>query len=114
MRKMREFDSVLVALTLPLGEAMTRAEALDGGRELFGQRAWGDAYAQLSAAEREAPLELEDLERAVAAYLAGRDADSEAAWTHAHHRSLRLGDWGRAAWCAISLGMVLINRGEMA
>jgi DNA-binding CsgD family transcriptional regulator/tetratricopeptide (TPR) repeat protein len=104
-----------MALTLPLGEPMTKAEALDGGQESFGHRAWADAYAQLSIAARDTPLELEDLERlAVAAYLTGRDAESEAAWTHAHHQSLRLGDWGRAAWSAFSLGMVLINRGEMA
>lgn len=47
---------------------MTTDDALDRGRESFGRQAWGDAYAQLSAADHEAPLELEDLERlAVAA-----------------------------------------------
>ena len=40
---------------------MTAAEALDRGRESLGRRAWADAYAQLSAADRESPLEAEDL-----------------------------------------------------
>jgi hypothetical protein len=42
---------------------MTTAEALDRGRESFGRQAWGDAYAYLSAADHEAPLGPEDLER---------------------------------------------------
>ena len=41
---------------------MTAADALDRGRESFGRRAWADAFAQLSAADRESPLEAEDLE----------------------------------------------------
>ena len=71
---------------------MTTADALDRGRESFGRQAWADAYAQLSAADREAPLEPEDLERlATAAYLLGRDADSAEAWARAHHECLRPG-----------------------
>ncbi|MGH3434476.1 MAG: hypothetical protein ACRDQB_16740, partial [Thermocrispum sp.] len=59
--------------------------ALDGGRASFGRQAWGDAYAQLSA-DKEAPLELEDLERlAVAAYMVGRDEESTDIWARAHH-----------------------------
>ena len=58
---------------------MTTAEALDRGREAFERHAWTDAYAQLSAADRDNALESEDLERlAVAAYLVGHDADSAA------------------------------------
>ena len=66
---------------------MAHAEqALDGGRASFGRQAWGDAYAQLSAADQEAPLELDDLERlAVAAYLVGRDEESTEIWARAHH-----------------------------
>ena len=40
---------------------MTAAEALARGRECFGRRAWADAFAELSAADREAPLEPDDL-----------------------------------------------------
>jgi DNA-binding CsgD family transcriptional regulator len=94
---------------------MSRVDALDRGRESFRRQHWGDAYAQLSAAGRQVSLEPDDLERlAVAAYLAGRDADSEEAWTGAHHQSLAVADWGRAARCAFWLGITLINRMEPA
>ena len=76
---------------------MTAADALDRGRESFGRRAWADAFAQLSAADREAPLEAEDLERlATAAYLIGRDDDGADAGARAHHAFLRLGSVERA------------------
>jgi len=79
------------------------------------RQGWGVAYAQLSAADHDASLELGDLELlAVAAHLLGRDEDTVAAWARAHHESLRLGNAARAARCAFWLGMVLLNRGEMA
>lgn len=57
---------------------------LDRGREAFGRREWGLAYAGLSAADSVVPLELDDLERlAVAAALTGHEADSEDAWARA-------------------------------
>ena len=94
---------------------MTTDDALDRGRESFGRQAWGDAYAQLSATDHQAPLELEDLERlAVAAYLIGKDDDSADALTRAHHECLHLGDAERAARCAFWLAFGLLNRGEMA
>jgi hypothetical protein len=72
-------------------------------------------FAQLSAADREAGLELEDLERlAVAAYLVGTDGDSDDAWLRAHHECLRLGYVERAARCAGWLAQGLLLRGEMA
>ena len=94
---------------------MTAADALDRGRESFGRRAWGDAYAQLSAADRESPLEPEDLERlATAAYLVGRDDDSADVWTRAHHACLRRGSVERAARCAFWLAFGLLLKGELA
>ena len=49
---------------------MTGSASRDRGRASFGRQAWGDAYAQLTAADREAALEPEDLERlAIAAQL---------------------------------------------
>ncbi|MGH2405376.1 MAG: DNA-binding response regulator, partial [bacterium] len=94
---------------------MTTGDALDRGRASFGQQAWGDAYAQLSAADHQAPLEPEDLERlATAAYLGGRDADSADIWARAHHEFLSRGDAGRAARCAFWLGVELVSKGEMA
>ena len=91
------------------------ADALDRGREFFGRHAWEDAFAELSAADREAALELEDLERlAVAAYLVGADGESDDAWLRAHHECLRLGEVVRAARCAGWLAQGLLLRGEMA
>jgi ATP/maltotriose-dependent transcriptional regulator MalT len=91
------------------------ADALARGREAFGRRAWGAACADLAAADREAVLGGEDLERlAVAAHLVGRDADSEDVWARAHHAWLRQGEEPRAARCAFWLAFGLLNRGEVA
>jgi DNA-binding CsgD family transcriptional regulator len=98
-----------------LGETTPVANALDRGRECFGRHAWGDAFAELSSADREVPLELEDLERlAMAAYLVGADSASDDAWLRAHQECLRLGDVVRAARCAGWLAQGLLVRGEMA
>jgi ATP/maltotriose-dependent transcriptional regulator MalT len=94
---------------------MTTADALARGRESFGRRAWADAFAQLSAADRESPLEAEDLERlAWAAYLIGRDDDGADAAARAHHEFLRRGEVERAVRCAFWLAFGLLNRGEVA
>ncbi|MEX0657730.1 MAG: hypothetical protein WD080_01215 [Egibacteraceae bacterium] len=62
-------------------------ESLERGRSSFDRHVWGDAYAQLSAADGEEPLGPEDLRRlAVAA----------------------------AVRCAFWLALELFNRGEMA
>jgi DNA-binding NarL/FixJ family response regulator len=89
--------------------------AVDRGRESFGRQAWGDAWSQLSAADHDAPLELEDLERlAVAAFLVGRDEESVDVWARAHHVCIRLGDAARAARCAFWSAFVLLNKGQLA
>jgi DNA-binding CsgD family transcriptional regulator len=94
---------------------MTTAERLARGRECFDRRAWSDAFAELSAADREAPLEPEDLARlATAAYLAGSDEDSVHVWERAHQELLRRGDVPRAARSAGWLIFVLLNGGEFA
>jgi DNA-binding CsgD family transcriptional regulator len=94
---------------------MTTANALDRGRGSFARRAWADAYCALSAADHEAPLSPEDLERlAVAAYLAGRDDDGAGISARAYHELLHLGDAPRAARCAFWLGFTLMHRGEFA
>jgi DNA-binding CsgD family transcriptional regulator len=93
---------------------MTTADTLGQGRESFGRGAWADAFARLSAADRETPLEPEDLERfATAAYLVGRDADSIDIWTRAHHEFLRRGEVPRAARCGFWLAFILLNKGEL-
>jgi DNA-binding NarL/FixJ family response regulator len=97
-------------MTMAYGE-----NALDGGRASFERHAWADAYALLSAADKEAPLELEDLERlALAAYLVGRDEESTEIWVRAHHECRRVGDLVGAARCALRLGTELLLMGEMA
>jgi ATP/maltotriose-dependent transcriptional regulator MalT len=94
---------------------MTADEALERGREAFDRRRWGDAYADLWAADHAAPLSLEDLERlAFAAHLIGRDDDSVDVGVRAHRECLRLGDAPRAARYAFWLSFLLMNRGEMA
>ena len=94
---------------------MTASDAMEQGRAAFTRRAWGETYDQLSAADREAPLGFEDLERlAVAAYLVGRDDDSAETWARAHQACLQAGDVARAARCAFWLAFGLLNRGEVA
>jgi DNA-binding NarL/FixJ family response regulator len=94
---------------------MTAGESLDRARAVFERQAWGEAYARLSAADREGALEPEDLERfAVAAHLVGRDAESTDAWTRAHHAFLDQGTAPGAARCAFWLGFTLLIAGESA
>jgi DNA-binding CsgD family transcriptional regulator/tetratricopeptide (TPR) repeat protein len=94
---------------------VTRTEILDRGRAGFERHVWGEAYAQLSVADRDEPLEPEDLERlAVAAHLVGVDAASLGAWERAHHEHLSRGQPARAVRCAFWLAFGLLMRGEMA
>lgn len=94
---------------------MTEDDMLARARESFGRQMWGDAYAQLSAADHTAPLGLDDLERlALAAFLIGRDAESADVGARAHHESLRLDDAPRAARSAFWVGFQHLNAGEVA
>jgi ATP/maltotriose-dependent transcriptional regulator MalT len=94
---------------------MSRSPALASGRAAYARRDWAAAYTHMSDADREAPLETEDLERlATAAYLIGRDAECAAAWARAHHDLLRRGDVARAVRCAFWLAFGLFSHGERA
>ncbi len=94
---------------------MTVTGALDRGRESFRRQSWADAYAQLAAADRDAPLEVADLEMlAAAASLAGDDPASSDAWVRAHQEYVRAGDPARAVRCAFWLVLGLMLRGELA
>jgi DNA-binding CsgD family transcriptional regulator len=94
---------------------MTAGGSLDRARAVFERQAWGEAHAQLSAADREAALAPEDLERlAIAAHLLGRDAESTEAWTRAHHAFLGQGAAPGAARCAFWLGFTSLIQGESA
>jgi DNA-binding NarL/FixJ family response regulator len=92
-----------------------KLDDLQQGRASFARQAWSEAYAQLSAADRRAQLEPEDLERlAMAACLLGSDAESDEFWTRAHQEFLNRGDSQRAARSAFWLAFGLLNRGEHA
>jgi DNA-binding CsgD family transcriptional regulator len=94
---------------------MTVAGTLDQGREAFDRKAWGEAFAQLLAADRDSPLGAEDLDRlALAAYLIGEAVKADDMRARAQREYMARGDNGRAARCAIYLGMSLIDRGEFA
>jgi DNA-binding CsgD family transcriptional regulator len=94
---------------------MADLATLRRGRESFEQRAWAESYRLLQAADREAPLAAEDLERlAIAAYLIGRDDDCEALTARAHQRFLEGGDRESAARAAFWLGFALMGRGANA
>jgi len=94
---------------------MTPTDALERGRESFRRQRWGEAYAQLSAADHDEPLDPADLERlATAAFLIGRDSDSEELLARAHQQFLARGSPEPAARCAFWLAFGLLERGEHA
>ena len=91
------------------------AGSLIRGRAAFAARQWRTAYAQLSAAAAEAPLEPADLERlAAAAYLVGRDEEAVALWTRVHQGSIERGEAERAAYWGYWIAFVLLLGGEAA
>ena len=94
---------------------MTDIETLGRARTSFEQKAWADACRLFEAADREAPLGPDDLERlATAAYLVGRDDESEAFWARAHQTFLDRGDPEGAARSAGRLAFGLLQRGARA
>jgi DNA-binding CsgD family transcriptional regulator len=94
---------------------MADAQVLERGRHLFAQRAWAESYRLLHAADGDAPLGPEDLERlAIAAYLVGQNDDCEAFTARAHQSFLDRGDREGAARAAFWLGFALLGRGAMA
>jgi DNA-binding CsgD family transcriptional regulator len=94
---------------------MTTDAVVQRARDLFEQRAWGEAYEALRAADAEAPLGAVDLERlAVATYLTGHDDDACDTWARAHRAYLRVDDGLAAVRCAFWLGCVLILSGQLA
>jgi DNA-binding CsgD family transcriptional regulator/tetratricopeptide (TPR) repeat protein len=112
----RVADSAYARLLKKLARArMATADNLNRGRDAFLRRGWTDAYVLLAAADRDEPLQSDDLERlATAAYLLGKDAESTEIWTRAHHAFLNLGAVDRAARCAFWLGFGLMHHGERA
>jgi DNA-binding CsgD family transcriptional regulator len=90
-------------------------DTLGRARTTFEQKDWAESCELFAAADRDRPLEPEDLERyAVAAYLTGRDDESEALWARAHQTYLDRGDSEGAARTAGWLGFGLMHRGARA
>jgi tetratricopeptide (TPR) repeat protein len=97
------------------GISMNRAETLKRGRGSLRKQAWGAAFSHLSAADREVPLDAEDLQRlATAAHLSGREAYGIELLARAHRGFLNAGEPQRAARCAIWLALTTMYNGEMA
>ena len=93
----------------------TRAQALDRGRDAFRKQAWGTAYSELLAADREAPLDPEDLALlAQTSMLTGRDAEGADLLARAHQAFLSRGDPQPAVRCAFWLGFTSMLAGEFA
>jgi DNA-binding CsgD family transcriptional regulator len=90
---------------------MSRSGALVRGRAAFAREAWSDACQQLTAADRENPLDPEDLDSlAVAAFLVGEDTVCVETLTRAHQEFLARGDPIRAARCAVWLAFAMFER----
>jgi len=80
----------------------------------YGDRAWADAYAHLTAADQDAPLDAAHLERlAIAAHCLGKNDESVEAWSRTYDAHLDAGDREQAAlaaaWCAFGC----LTRGEL-
>ena len=106
---------VSAVLAPVVGVDMAVGAAVGLGRDAFRGQAWVDAYTQLSVADQEGSLGVEDLERlAMAAHLLGRDDESASLWTRAHRACLRRGDTARASRCAFWLAFELLHRGQSA
>lgn len=94
---------------------MAHPDKIGRGREAFAGRQWGEAYAQLTAADHDSPLKGHDLERlAAAAYLIGRDTDAVSNWTRAHHECIDRGCLDRAARWGFWLSFNFLLAGELA
>ena len=93
---------------------MTGGSTLERGRQAFERQAWRAAYELLCAADGEAPLGAEDLERTSrAAYLTGRE-DWLSLGERAFRERMRQGDPEGAALDGFWLAFGLIPRGEWA
>jgi len=90
---------------------MSGVGALARGRDAFAREAWSDACDLLAQADRDTPLEPDDLERlAAAAFLVGEDTACIDALTRAHHGFLERGDAVAAARNAVRLAFTMFER----
>lgn len=94
--------------------AQETAAELERARTAYSERSWLDAYDGFARADREAPLEAEDLELfATTARMRGLDDDVPGLLERAHRGYLEQGDVPRAAFCAIWIGISLAYHGAV-
>ena len=88
---------------------------LDRGRAAFTEGRFGEAFVQLSAADRERALDRDDIERlAIAAFVTGHsDAGSEVL-ARGYHQALKQQDQPAAMRCALWSGWGFVETGEFA
>jgi DNA-binding NarL/FixJ family response regulator len=90
-------------------------QTLDRGRKSLQNQAWRAAFDQLSAADRDVPLEPVDLEQlSQAAHLIGEQNASVDLLARAHQGFLSRGETRRAARSAFWLGFISLVSGEPA
>jgi DNA-binding NarL/FixJ family response regulator len=90
-------------------------QTLDRGRKSLQNQAWRAAFDQLSAADRDVPLEPVDLEQlSKAAHLIGEQNASVDLLARAHQGFLSRGETRRAARSAFWLGFISLVSGEPA
>jgi DNA-binding CsgD family transcriptional regulator len=94
---------------------MVSEDALRHARASYERQSWRQAYDLLAAADREAPLGPEDLDRlATCALMLGSESESVDLWAKAHHEFLARGGVEQAAQCAFRIGVGLGARGQLA
>jgi DNA-binding CsgD family transcriptional regulator len=94
---------------------MSTTTALERARRAFARRAWTEAFEAFRAVDRDLPLGPAELEAAgLAATLTGDDDAAIDLLTRAHHAALRAEEVPHAARLAFWLGMMRLQRGDMA
>jgi len=88
------------------------ADPVELGRQAFDGKDWAEARARLASADVSDPADLERL--AVAAYLVGRDDESQSALERASRGAEQSGDADRAAGSAVWLALLLFMQGDEA
>lgn len=98
-----------------INKSTTRVRSLDRARQSLQTQAWAAAFEQLSAADREAPLEPPDLAAlAQVAHLIGRESEGAEFLARAHQGFLGRGETPNAVRCAFWLGFTSLLRGDLA
>jgi DNA-binding CsgD family transcriptional regulator len=91
------------------------SDLLTQARAAFDRQDWSAACQAFASADRDQPLEPDNIERlAVAATLLGRDTESTALWARAHQEFHSRHQNERAARAAFWLALGMLDRGESA